>query len=166
MGGDTWCLKTGSWWLSSTWLSNRVACNTPLWPLLMLTGSWIGLIQSNSWLCQTLALVCFVPTISFNLHLWPVSTQPIVSKKCLKVVTVGQLCWELKTLITVSIVVLCNWVLNASNWQGLEILISSILVVYPCFNQGKWASLLGSFSTQLDSVVGGGSQDQQKNQNH
>ena len=46
-----------------------MACNTPLWPLLDLTGGCIGPIQSIGWSCQALAPICFISTILLNLHL-------------------------------------------------------------------------------------------------
>ena len=50
-----------SWWLSSTWASYWVVKS--LWPLLGLMGSQIGSIWSIGWLCQTLAPICFIPTV-------------------------------------------------------------------------------------------------------
>ena len=46
-----------------------MSCNTPFWPLLSLTGGWIGLVWSIGWSCQALAPVCFIPTVLLNLHL-------------------------------------------------------------------------------------------------
>ena len=50
VGGDSWCFKTGSWWVSSLWsscLSSHMISITPLWPFLGLTGSQRNLIQST-----------------------------------------------------------------------------------------------------------------------
>ena len=48
--------------------SGQVTCNTPLWTLLTLMDCRTDPIRSIGWLSQTLALICFVPTVFFNLH--------------------------------------------------------------------------------------------------
>ena len=55
---------------SLTWqLSGQVTYNTPLWPLLGMTGGWTGPIQSIGWSRQALAPICLVPTVFFHLDL-------------------------------------------------------------------------------------------------
>ena len=46
-----------------------MSCNTPLWPLLGLTGGRISPIRSIGWPCQALVPICFITTILLNLHL-------------------------------------------------------------------------------------------------
>ena len=46
-----------------------MSCNTPLWPLLSLTGGRIDPIRSFDWLWQALAPICFIPTRLLSLYL-------------------------------------------------------------------------------------------------
>ena len=106
-----------------------MTCNTPLWLLLNLMGSRVGPIRSIGWLCQTQAPM-FYPDHAFKSALAANSQPP--SFRSEMVMAVGQLCLENRKLTSAENLKL------ATAWKPTLSL--SILVVYPCLNQGEWVS--------------------------
>ena len=121
-----------------------MTCNTPLWPLLCLTGSWIGLI--------TLAHVClFSPECII---------QSALAEKCPIYYLIGARrrglrvsCVERKGIFD-PVKLLSYKNQNLVEAQNLA-LNTSILVMYPHLEQGEWVSLLVHSQHKSDSVVGG-----------
>ena len=69
----------GSWAVIDLVTEWSMVCNIPLWPLLGLTGGWIGLIWSIGWSCQALAPM-FYPNHTFESAL-AANSQPL-SVRC------------------------------------------------------------------------------------
>ena len=135
-------LDPGGWAVIDPVTEWSMACNTPLWPLLGQTGSWIGLILSIHWSCQARAPICFIPTVLLNLHLQQVANPYLLGARSrrLRVNCVERIgIWP----------VLRTW-----NWQWFgNPLSTSMLVAYSHLNQGEWVSPLVHSQHKLDSVV-------------
>ena len=126
-----------------------MSCNTPLWPLLGLTGGRIGPIRSIGRSYQAQALNMFYPDRTFKSAL-AASSQPI-SVGWLKAVAEGQLRWENSNLTSAE-----NLKLETARKPTLN---SGILVTYRRLSQ---VSPLVNSQYKLDSVVGSGVQGQRK----
>ena len=96
-----------------------MSCNTPLWPLLGLTSSRRGPIQSIGLSCQAQAPTCFILTVLLNLHLQQVPNPYLL----------GVRRWWLRVNCIERIGI---WpLLRTWNWQRLKNL-SSTRVYWSC----------------------------------
>ena len=130
-----------------------MACNTPLWPLLGLTGGRIGpdpinrLVPTIGWSCQALVPIYFIPTVFLNLHLQQVPNpyQLVARRRWLSVN-----CVENRNLTSAEkLATARNPTLTRVYWSRI-----------PCLDQGEWVTPLVYSQHKLDSVVGGGAQGQ------
>ena len=131
----------GGWAVIDPATEWSMACNTPLWPLLGLTGGRMGPIRSIGWSCQALAPIYIIPTVLLNLHLQQVPNLYLIIAR-------GR--WLRVNCVE-------NWNLTSAENLKLAtarkpILKSSI----PHLNQGEWVTPLVNSQLKLDSVVDGG----------
>ena len=122
MSGDPWCLRIGSWWLSSTWPGN--------WVVKLLATQHFGhylawqAVRSIGWLCQALApMFCFDHIFSIctcdkqapNLYLLGVRRQ------CLRVNSIERIeIWSLLNYTVSSNILRKTW-----TWWRLKNLLSA-----------------------------------------
>ena len=136
-----------------------MACNTPLWPLLGLTGGRIGPDPFNRLVptCPSTYVVLFVfftfPIESYNLLLWNTSiyfcrtiSNPLFSI-CARRRGLRVNCAEVGLMTAVRL----HNLAEAEN----HTLCMSILVLYPRLSQGEWVAPLVHSLPKLESMVAG-----------
>ena len=141
-----------------------MVCNTPLWPLLGLTGGRIGPDPINRLVptCpSTYVFYLFIfftfPIVSYNLLLWNYSiyfcgtiSNPLFSI-CARRRGLRVNCAEVGLMTAVRLLFFKKH--NLAEAQN-HTLCMSILVLYPRLSQGEWVAPFGSFPSQV-GVHGG-----------